>query len=104
MNSRLDQLRRELAAPLAHPDSEDLQQFTRETVDWVLQDFATIAEQSIGRYVPRCELERLLREPAPEQGAGFSHVLAEFRNKIVPNSFRINHPRFLAFIPAGPTF
>src|SRR6516225_1991810 len=104
MNSRLDQLRRELAAPLAHPDREAMERFTRETVGWVLEDFATVPEQSIGRYVPRPALERLLREPPPERGADFSKVLEEFRQKIVPNAFRINHPRFMAFVPAGPTF
>jgi aromatic-L-amino-acid/L-tryptophan decarboxylase len=104
MNTRLDQLRDELAAPLPHPDIESLRTFSEETLDWLLQDFATLPEQSIGRSASRRELEELLRESPPENGAAFSQVLTEFRNKIVPNSFRINHPRFLAFIPAGPSF
>ena len=70
----------------------------------MLEDFATSAEHSVGRYRSRPELEKLLRERAPEQGLEFSRVFAEFTSKIVPNSFRINHPRFLAFIPAGPSF
>src|SRR6516162_44865 len=104
MNSRLDQLRRELAAPLAHPDAASLRQSSQECLEWVLEDFATSAEHSVGRYRSRPELEKLLRERAPEQGLEFSRVFAEFTSKIVPNSFRINHPRFLAFIPAGPSF
>jgi glutamate/tyrosine decarboxylase-like PLP-dependent enzyme len=104
MNTRLDQLRDELAAPLPHPDVESLRAFSNETLEWLLKDFATLPQQSIGRAASRREMEELLREPPPQKGSDFSRVLAEFRNKIVPNAFRINHPRFLAFIPAGPSF
>src|SRR5215813_10734711 len=99
MNTRLDQLRDELAAPLPHPSADSLRAFAKEALDWVLEDFAALPEQSIGRSASRRELEELLREPLPEQGSDFSEVLSEFRSKIVPRAFRINHPRFLAFIP-----
>jgi glutamate/tyrosine decarboxylase-like PLP-dependent enzyme len=48
-------------------------------------------------------MEALLREPAPEQGRDFADVLAEFQDKVASYAFRINHPRFLAFIPSGVT-
>src|SRR5206468_6293659 len=60
--------------------------------------------QAIGRTASRAELERLLREPAPEKGTDFHHVLAEFAQKVAPFGFRVNHPRFFAFIPSAPTF
>src|SRR5262249_59663464 len=53
---------------------------------------------------PRAELERLLREPPPERGQEFADVLGEFAAKVAPFACRVNHPRFLAFIPSAPTF
>jgi glutamate/tyrosine decarboxylase-like PLP-dependent enzyme len=70
----------------------------------VVQHFATLPEQEIGRTLSRAQAESLLREPPPESGRDFLEVLAEFAEKVVPNSFRINHPRFLAFVPSAPVF
>ena len=49
-------------------------------------------------------MERLLREPPPEEGRDFAAVLAEFADKVAPFACRVNHPRFLAFVPGAPTF
>jgi len=49
-------------------------------------------------------MEALLREPPPEAGRDFAEVLAEFDAKVAAYCFRINHPRFLAFVPSAPTF
>jgi glutamate/tyrosine decarboxylase-like PLP-dependent enzyme len=49
-------------------------------------------------------MEALLREPPPEQGRDFAAVLAEFAARVAPNACRVNHPRFLAFVPGAPTF
>src|SRR5207253_1478394 len=84
--------------PLPHPDSATLREMSNEVVTWVVQHFATLPEQPIGRTAGRAETERLLREPPPEQGSDFLQVLEEFQQKIAPYAFRINHPRFLAFI------
>ena len=49
-------------------------------------------------------MERLLREPPPDEGRPFAAVLAEFADKVAPFACRVNHPRFLAFVPGAPTF
>ena len=49
-------------------------------------------------------MEALLGGPAPEQGRGFAEVLQEFADEVMPNAFKTNHPRFLAFIPGAPNF
>jgi glutamate/tyrosine decarboxylase-like PLP-dependent enzyme len=101
---RLEQLRRDLARPLPHPEGEALRALGGQTLDWLLHHFATLPQQSIGRTGSRSELETLLREPPPEQGRDFAQVLDEFATKVSPYAFRTNHPRFLAFIPGTPTF
>lgn len=46
----------------------------------------------------------MLSEPPPEHGAPFEQVLNRFDEQIARYAFRVNHPRFLAFIPGAPTF
>jgi len=104
MNPRLEQLRRELALPLPHPDLVALQAMSNQAVEWIVQHFATLPQQPVGRTAGRGEMEALLRESPPEQGTDFSLVLGEFQGKIAAYAFRTNHPRFLAFIPSAPNF
>lgn len=104
MDPALAALRDELKAPLPHPDTAALRQFGGQVLDWLLHHHATLPDQSIGRTASRAELEALLGGPPPEEGADFERVFAEFQEKIAPYALRVNHPRFLAFIPGTPTF
>src|SRR5262245_27462719 len=104
MATRLDSLRRELAEPAPHPDAAALRDLSTQTADWLPRHFSTLPDQPIGQSASRAELEALLREPAPEDGQAFARVLAEFEHKVAAHAFRVNHPRFLAFIPSAPTF
>lgn len=100
----LDEMRRQLAAPHSHPDLATLQQHSALTVQWLLHHFATLPEQPIGLTASRPEMDARLKEAAPEAGRDFGEVLKEFEEKIAPFAFRVNHPRFLAFIPSAPNF
>src|SRR5437763_6314576 len=100
----LDEMRRELAEPHSHPDLATLRQYGDLTVDWLLRHFASLPEQPIGRTAPRPDMDALLKAPPPETGRDFAAVLEEFQDKIAPFAFRVNHPRFLAFIPSAPNF
>jgi glutamate/tyrosine decarboxylase-like PLP-dependent enzyme len=104
MNPSLDDLRRDLRAPLAHPDPSALRRLSTQVTDWLVHHFATLPDQAIGQSPSRAEAHALLGEPPPEEGRDFERVFADFREKVVPNAFRPNHPRFLAFIPSAPTY
>jgi aromatic-L-amino-acid decarboxylase len=104
LTTPFEQLRRELAEPLPHPDTATLRSFGTQVLDWLLYHFATLPDQPVGLSATRAEMEALLREPAPESGRDFAAVLAEFQEKVAPHAFRINHPRFLGFVPSGLTF
>jgi glutamate/tyrosine decarboxylase-like PLP-dependent enzyme len=104
MDADLELLRRALAEPLRHPDPMVLRALTAQTADWLLRHFATLPDQPIGRTATRSEMEKLLREPPPATGCDFAQVFAEFQAKIAPYALRVNHPRFLAFIPGAPSF
>jgi glutamate/tyrosine decarboxylase-like PLP-dependent enzyme len=75
-----------------------------QALDWLLNHHATLSEQGIGLTASRRQMEALLREPPPEAGRDFAAVLAEFDARVAAYCFRVNHPRFLAFVPSAPTF
>jgi aromatic-L-amino-acid/L-tryptophan decarboxylase len=87
---------------MPHPGPDVLRTIGSQTLDWLLHHWATLPEQPIGRGASRAEMERLLREPAPEDGRDFASVLREFEEKVAPFACRVNHPRFLAFVPGAP--
>ncbi len=104
MDERLARLRNALAEPLPHPDLDELRTHTEQTAALVLEHFATLSSQEVGQGGTRPALEALLREPLPETGQGFAQALADFRDKVIPHAYRTNHPRFLAFVPAAPSY
>jgi glutamate/tyrosine decarboxylase-like PLP-dependent enzyme len=104
MNSRLAQLHRQLAEPLPHPNPAELEDMAGQIVAWLMQHHASLPEQAVARTGTRPQMESLLREPPPEAGQGFRQAFTDFQEKVAPNAFRVNHPRFLAFIPGAPTY
>ncbi len=100
----LDDLRRLCAAPLPHPDDDALRDYAQQALGWVLHHQATLSEQGIGLTASRPQMEELLRRPPPDEGRDFAEVLADFEAKVAAYCFRINHPRFLAFVPSSLTF
>ncbi len=56
------------------------------------------------RGATRAELERLLREPAPESGQDPVKVLERAVRDVLPVAGRVDHPRFFAFVPSAPTW
>jgi aromatic-L-amino-acid decarboxylase len=100
----LHDLRQALATPLSHPDPAELGQQFGQVTRWVLNHFATLPGQSIGRSGSRAELESLLREPPPEEGQKLDHVLAQFEERVAAYAFRTNHPCFFAFVPGAPNY
>ena len=100
--NRLDELRRLCAEPL--PGAAALRADGELILDWLLRHHATLPEQHVGRPASRADMEAVLGAPFPETGQPLTEVLADFADKVAPFACRINHPRFLAFIPSAPTF
>src|SRR5579884_2321899 len=84
-----------LAAPLPHPDAAALRAGAEQALAWLLRHHATLPEQGIGLTASRAEAEA---------GRDFAAVLAEFDARVAAYCFRVNHPRFLAFVPSAPSF
>src|SRR5262245_42002479 len=101
---KLENLRRELAEPLPEPDARQMRELAGPVVDWVIRHWQTLAEQPVGSTPDRAAMESVLREAPPEQGQPFHRVLEEFQSRVAPFARRLNHPRFLAFVPSSASF
>jgi aromatic-L-amino-acid/L-tryptophan decarboxylase len=102
--STLADLRSEVAEPLHHPDADEIRDLGCQVADWVAQHWATLPDQHLGRTASRQQMETLLWHHAPELGRPFTEVLTDFQHKIAAHAVRVNHPRFLAFVPSAPCF
>jgi len=104
MDLALKELRQSCSVPLFHPSLEWLQEASGSVSALLIRDYSELGERPIGQTAGRAEMEALFRQPPPEEGQDFLHVLQEIEEKIIPFTLRPSHPRFLAFIPGAPTF
>ncbi len=100
----LSTLRSACEGALPHPPPEELRALAQLTLDWLLDHHASLPDQPIGRPASRAAMQASLGHPPPETGRPFAAVLQEFADKIAPFACRVNHPRFLAFVPGAPSF
>ena len=82
-------------------DPDRMRELGHLVVDRLVHHWATLRDQSAGRRTGREELERLLREPPPEDGRNPEQVIARVETDVLGHMGRVHHPRFFAFVP-GP--
>ena len=73
-------------------------------VELVVDRLEGLAAEPAWRGATRAELERMLREPAPEEGRAAVDVLERAAREILPIASRVDHPRFFAFVPGSATW
>lgn len=89
--------------PLELPPDE-MRRLAHLVADAVVERWAGLRERPALRTAGRREMEERLREPLPWHGEPLDVLLGRFWKEIEPFAGRIDHPRFLAFIPSSPTF
>ncbi len=94
-------LRARCAAPLPHPDPDEMRRSAEAVLGHAVDDYAGLPGRPLGRSASREELERRLSRPPGEEGRPFAEVLEDFRRDVAPFAFRPHHPRFLAFVPGA---
>lgn len=75
-----------------------------QVVDTLIEHFEGLREKPPSRRGQRPELEALLREPLPEQGADPAAVLEQATAGVFSNMMHVDHPRFFAFVPSPGNF
>jgi aromatic-L-amino-acid decarboxylase len=73
-------------------------------IDLLVDRFANLGDQPVIQTASRVEMERRLREPAPQTGASWDELATQLAVDVFPFASRGDHPRFFAYIPTSPTW
>ncbi|MBI4409011.1 MAG: aminotransferase class I/II-fold pyridoxal phosphate-dependent enzyme [Gemmatimonadetes bacterium] len=85
-------------------DPETMRRLGHLVVDLLVARIASLDADAAWRGATRAELEPRLREPPPERPGDFERLLDRVVREVLEYAGRIDHPRFLAFIPSCPTW
>ena len=83
---------------------DEMRSLGYRAVDLLVDHLATLPAQSPVALASRKEMDDLLMEPPPEQGAEADRVLGDVMETVFPNCDLINHPRFFAFVPSASNY
>src|SRR5688572_6528280 len=83
---------------------ESMRELADAATDSLLARLEGLRNDVPWRGATRAELEKILREPAPEDGQDPVKVLERAVQDILPVAGRVDHPRFFAFVPSAPTW
>lgn len=85
-------------------DPETMRRLGYGVVDHLVARLAGLDAEPAWAGAPRSVLEPRLHRPAPETAVPFEAVLDELRTVVLPFAARVDHPRFMAFVPGSPTW
>jgi glutamate/tyrosine decarboxylase-like PLP-dependent enzyme len=83
---------------------DEMRSLGYRVVDLLVDHFAEGRTDGTGRSPDRDEMEARLREDLPETGADPHAVLDQVEEDIIPNTMRVDHPRFFGFVPGPNNF
>jgi glutamate/tyrosine decarboxylase-like PLP-dependent enzyme len=83
---------------------EEMRQLGHQVVDLLVEHFATLRDQPIGRKADRSSLMAALDEPPPRWGTPPTVLLQRLEREVFPNCLRVSHPRFFAFVPSPSNY
>ncbi|HEX7117754.1 MAG TPA: aminotransferase class V-fold PLP-dependent enzyme [Longimicrobiales bacterium] len=85
-------------------DAETMRRLGYRVVDLLVERISGLDREPAWRGIARAELEPRLREPAPEAPRDFDRILHRLAGDVVAYTARVDHPRFLAYVPGCPTW
>ena len=83
---------------------DEMRSLGYRVVDLLVDHFAEGSEDGTGRSPDRGEMEARLREALPEDGQDPHTVLDQVEADVLPNTMRVDHPRFFGFVPGPNNF
>jgi aromatic-L-amino-acid/L-tryptophan decarboxylase len=102
-SARVQSPEQESENPLAL-DAETMRRLGYAVVDRLVQRITQLPDEPVWRGASRTQLESRLAEPAPESGHSFESLIDRIYADVLPYCARVDHPRFLAFVPGCPTW
>jgi aromatic-L-amino-acid/L-tryptophan decarboxylase len=89
--------------PLELPP-ERMRELGHAVVDLLVDRWRDMAAQPVWQPGSPARLEAALAGPAPETPGDFALALDRLITDVLPHGARIDHPRFMAFVPGVPTW
>jgi glutamate/tyrosine decarboxylase-like PLP-dependent enzyme len=83
---------------------DEMRALGRSVVDLLVEHFAGIHEDRVGRKAPRSELEPMFGSALPEAPGDPVDLVGKLNERLFANSLHIDHPRFFAFVPSPNNF
>lgn len=85
-------------------DPDEMRRSGYRVVDAIVERWSHLAEGPPWQAATRDVTEPLLHGPPPEDGRELDPLLDRIVDDVMPLAGRIDHPRFLAFIPSSPSW
>ena len=83
---------------------EEMRRSGYAVVDAIVDRWASLGDGPAWQGATRDITEPMLHGPPPEEGRELAELLDTVLGDVLPLAGRIDHPRFLAFIPSSPTW
>lgn len=83
---------------------ETFEQHGQELLTVIREHFESIRQTPVATPCDAVELLALLDSDLPELGEEFEHILAETRDRVMPNLVHWNHPSFHGYFPTTASF
>ena len=86
------------------PDPEAMRAIGYALVDRLIEDHQNLGERAVGRLGTGPEFHALVDEPMPESPTNINASVDWYLKHVAPNTTRVDHPRFFAFVPCPSSF
>jgi aromatic-L-amino-acid decarboxylase len=85
-------------------DAEQMRRLGYQAVDWLVDRAARRRDEPVLVAATPDEMVRRLNGGAPADGEDLSAILDQLTNDVLPYRSRIDHPRYLAYVPGDGTW
>ena len=85
-------------------DTEEMRRSGYQVVDAIVDRWSRLDDGPAWQGATRDVTEPMLHGPPPEEGRDLDGLLETILQDVMPLAARIDHPRFLAFIPSSPSW
>ena len=85
-------------------DPETMRQLGYRTIDWLVERASVRRNEPVLRQASPAEMASRVPPVAPSQGRGLDEVLDTLAGDVLPFRSRIDHPRYLGYIPGEGTW
>ncbi len=85
-------------------DPEEMRRSGYQVIDAIVDRYSRLEDGPAWQGATRDVTEPMLHGPPPEEGRELDGLLETILQDVMPLAGRIDHPRFLAFIPSSPSW